>query len=101
MSHSSTIIKRQNYRFALFNKNVIFSRTNTILTYFIPETYYKTVRVYFGMLQFSHPYKNFVLEIHTMSFACSISGPFFSCLLPMAFLIFSFHLAHLVRDSHF
>ena len=41
----------------------------------------KTTRVYFRVLQFSPPYKNFVLEIHTLSFACSMSGPFFSCLL--------------------
>ena len=58
----------------------------------------KTSRVYFGMLQFHHPpppppppppYKNFVLEIHTLSFACSMSDPFFSCLLQK-----------LERDSH-
>ena len=54
----------------------------------------KMIRVYFGVLQLSPPYKNFVLEIHTLSFACYMSGPFFfSCLLEMTFLIFSFHLA--------
>ena len=41
----------------------------------------KTTRVYFGVLQFSPPYKNFVIEIHTLSFACFMSDPFFSCLL--------------------
>ena len=41
----------------------------------------KTARVYFGVLQFSPPYKNFVLEIHTLACACSMSGPFFSYLL--------------------
>ena len=35
------------------------------------------------------PYKNFVLEIHTLSCACSISDPLFSCLLQK-----------LERDSH-
>ena len=49
----------------------------------------KTTRVYFGVLQFSPPYNNFVLEIHTLSCACSISDPFFSCLLQK-----------LERDSH-
>ena len=49
----------------------------------------KTARVYFGVLQFSPPYKNFVLEIHTLACACSISDPFFSCLLQK-----------LERDSH-
>ena len=49
----------------------------------------KTTRVYFGVLQFSPPYKNFVLEIHTLACACSISDPFFSCLLQT-----------LERDSH-
>ena len=51
----------------------------------------KTTRVYFGVLQFSHFYRNFVLEIHTMRFVCSMSSPFFSYLLPMTFLILSFH----------
>ena len=41
----------------------------------------KTTRVYFGVLQFCSPYKNFVLEIHTLACACSISDHFFSCLL--------------------
>ena len=41
----------------------------------------KTARESFGVLQFSPPYKNFVLEIHTLSFARSMSGPFFSYLL--------------------
>ena len=49
----------------------------------------KTTRVYFGVLQFSPPYKNFVLEIHTPACACSISDLFFSCLLQK-----------LERDSH-
>ena len=49
----------------------------------------KTTRVYFGVLQFSPPYKNFVLEIHTLAYACSLSYPFFSCLLQK-----------LERDSH-
>ena len=57
----------------------------------------KMTRVYFGVLQFSPPppppppppYKNFVLEIHTLACACSISDPFFSCLLQK-----------LERDSH-
>ena len=49
----------------------------------------KTTRVYFGVLQFSPPYKNFVVEIHTLACACSISDPFFSCLLQT-----------LQRDSH-
>ena len=61
----------------------------------------KTTRVYFGVLQLSPPYKIFVLEIHTLSFVCSMLGPFFSCLLHMTFLIFSFNLAELERDSHF
>ena len=56
----------------------------------------KTTRVYFGVLQFSPPppphYKNFVLEIHTLSCACSISDPFFSCLLQE--LERDFHLSH-------
>ena len=42
---------------------------------------WKTARVYFGVLQLSPPYKNFVLEIHTLSFARSMSGPFISYLL--------------------
>ena len=41
----------------------------------------KTAKVYFGVLQFSPPYKNFVLEIHTLSFARSMSGPFILYLL--------------------
>ena len=49
----------------------------------------KTTRVYFGVLQFSPPYKNFVLEIHTLACAYSVSDPFFSCLLQK-----------LERDSH-
>ena len=49
----------------------------------------KNARVYFGELQFSPPYKNFVLEIHTLSCACSMSNPFFSCLLQ-----------NMERDSH-
>ena len=49
----------------------------------------KTTRVYFGVLQFSPPYKNFILEIHNLACAYSMSGPFFSCLLQM-----------LERDSH-
>ena len=49
----------------------------------------KTTRVYFGVLQFSPPYKNFVLEIHTLACACSISDHLFSCLLQ-----------RLERDSH-
>ena len=49
----------------------------------------KTTRVYFGVLQFSPPYKNFVREIHTLACACSISDPLFSCLLQK-----------LERDSH-
>ena len=53
----------------------------------------ETARVYFGVLQFSPPppppYKNFVLEIHTLVCACFISDPFFSCLLQK-----------LERDSH-
>ena len=49
----------------------------------------KTTRVYFGVLQFSPPYKNFVLEIHTLAYACSISDHFFSRLLQK-----------LERDSH-
>ena len=49
----------------------------------------KTARVYFGVLQFSPPYKNFVLEIHTLVCAYSVSDPFFSCLLQK-----------LERDSH-
>ena len=49
----------------------------------------KTTRVYFGVLQFSPPYKNVVLEIHTPACACSISDLFFSCLLQK-----------LERDSH-
>ena len=52
----------------------------------------KTTRVYFGVLQFSPPYKNFVLEIHTLACACSISDPFFSCLLQK--LERDFHLSH-------
>ena len=52
----------------------------------------KTTRVYFGVLQFSPPYKNFVLEIHTLACACSISDPFFSCLLQE--LERDFHLSH-------
>ena len=59
----------------------------------------KTARVYFGVLQFSPPYKNFVLEYHTLSFACSMSGSFFSCLLQIAFLIFSFHFYSICRIS--
>ena len=59
----------------------------------------KTTRVYFGMLQFSPPYKNFVLEIPTLSFAYSMSGPFFSGLLQIAFLIFSFHFYSICRIS--
>ena len=47
--------------------------------------------VYFGVLQLSPPYKNFVLEIHTMCFICPMSSPFFSYLLHMTFLILSFH----------
>ena len=43
------------------------------------------------MLQLSPPYKNFVLEIHTMRFVCSMSSPFFSYLLHMTFLTLSFH----------
>ena len=61
----------------------------------------ETARVYFGVLQLSPPYKNLVLEIHTLSFACSMLGPFFSCLLHMALLIFSLLLAQLEHDSHF
>ena len=49
----------------------------------------KTAGVYFGVLQFSPRYKNFVLEIHTLSCTCSKSNPFFSCLLQK-----------LERDSH-
>ena len=49
----------------------------------------KTTRVYFGVLQFSPPYKNFVLEILTLACACPIPDPFFSCLLQK-----------LERDSH-
>ena len=59
----------------------------------------KTTKVYFGVLQFSPPpppppppYKNFVLEIHTLACACSISDPFFSCLLQE--LERDFHLSH-------
>ena len=37
----------------------------------------KMTRVYFGVLQFSPPYKNFVLEIHTLACAYSVSDPFF------------------------
>ena len=33
----------------------------------------KTTTVYFGALQFSPPYKNFVLEIHTLACAYSVS----------------------------
>ena len=49
----------------------------------------KMTRVYFGALQFSPPYKNFILEIHTLVCAYSVSDPFFSCLLQK-----------LERDSH-
>ena len=49
----------------------------------------KTTRVYFGVLQFFPPYKNFVLKIHTLACACSVSDHFFSCLL-----------MRLERDSH-
>ena len=54
----------------------------------------KTTRVYFGVLQFPPlpPYKNFVLEIHTLACACCISDPFFSCLLQK--LERAFHLSH-------
>ena len=52
----------------------------------------KTARVYFGVLQFSPPYKNFVLEIHTLACACSISDPFFLC--PLHKLERDFHLSH-------
>ena len=52
----------------------------------------KTTSVYFVVLQFSPPYKNFVLEIHTLACACSISDPFFSCLLQK--LEREFHLNH-------
>ena len=52
----------------------------------------KTTRVYFGVLQFSPPYKNFVLEIHTLTCAGSISDHFFSCLLQK--LERDFHLSH-------
>ena len=38
---------------------------------------------------------------HTLSFVCSMSDPFLSCLSLMTFLIFSFHFARLERDSHF
>ena len=54
----------------------------------------KTTRVYFGVLQFSPPYKKFVLEIHTLSCACSMSDPFFSCLLQKLE-----HDSHLSRQS--
>ena len=59
----------------------------------------KTARVYFRVLQFSPPYKNFVLEIHTLLFAYSMSGPFFSGLLQIEFLIFSFHFYSICRIS--
>ena len=52
----------------------------------------KTTRVYFGVLQFSPPYKNFVLEIHTLTCAFSVSDPFFSCILQK--LEHDSHLSH-------
>ena len=94
-----------NYIFTLgfiinFGSLVLFPE-NSYLAFNIPSTSPKTARVYFGMLQLSPPYKNFVLEIHTRRFICSMSSPFFSYLLHMTFLILSFHLARLERDSHF
>ena len=38
---------------------------NSFLTFNIPYTSPKTARVYFGVLQLSPPYMNFVLEIKT------------------------------------
>ena len=77
--------------FIINSRSLVLFPKNSYLAYNIPKTSPKTARVYFGMLQFSPPYKNFVLEIHTMRFVCSMLSPFLSYLLHMTFLILSFH----------